>query len=205
MADKKIPQHLPPLELHVCMGLNSCENKGYSGDNKCAGQGDCSTITHACHTLNDCKDQGGCGLFGSEEEFCYPGENNCKFQGSCGAPILASRFIVAGPNKGTSVWLLARKRFEERMDKEGKKYGKVPEKSLKYGPTPEYAGQRISGYESCGQSGNRFCSFSFKDIEDKTDADKVARRTKFAKQSQKNMDETLENCNKINPKDCGCE
>ena len=191
MADKvkKIPQLIPPLELHVCMALNTCRGHGYSGTNECAGQGDCATVSHACHTLNDCKNQGGCGLFGSTEEFCYPSENNCKYQGSCGSPILASRFIAQGPNKGRSVWLLARERFEERMKKESKPYGQPPA-GMEYGPTQEYAAARISPYESCGQSGNRFCSFAFEDNEQ----DKEARRLIFMKESRKDLPDTLNNC-----------
>lgn len=147
-------------ELHVCMGLNSCKQKGYSKTNDCAGKGDCATaVVHPCHTLNSCKGQGGCGIFGTTEEFARPGENDCKYQGSCGVPILNSRFIAQGPNKGLSVWLLARKRFEEKMTAQGKQFGNPP---LPYGPTNDYVSQitgNVYNHSSCGQSGDRSCSY----------------------------------------------
>lgn len=169
----------PVTELHTCMGLNSCENKGYAADNACAGQGDCATVQHACHTLNECKGQGGCGLFGTAPEFCHPGENDCKYQGSCGSPIIASRFIAAGPNRGKSVWQLARKRFEEKMEKAGTKIGKAPQ-GQEYGPTLEYVQARGSG-SSCGQSGNRYGSYSFKNNAESA----YKKREKFMKKSSK--------------------
>lgn len=169
-------------EFHVCMGLNSCKDRGFSGKNNCAGQGDCATIVHSCHTLNECKGQGGCGLFGTKQEFCHPGENDCKYQGSCGSPILASRFIVDGPNKGLSVWQLARKRFEIRMKNQGKTVGPPPH-GLKYGPTTEYVSQRKM-YGACGQSGDRYCSYAF---DPQTNAkEKAARRKKFEEKSAQN-------------------
>ncbi len=147
-------------DLHVCMGLNSCANKGRSGNNDCAGKGDCATaIVHPCHTLNSCKGQGGCGIFGTTEEFARPGENDCKYQGSCGVPILNSRFIAQGPNKGLSVWALARSRFEAKMAAEGKIPGDPP---LPYGPTNDYVSQISESFydhSSCGQSGSRSCSY----------------------------------------------
>jgi len=150
-------------ELHVCMGLNSCKNQGYSNNNDCAGMGDCSTVNHPCHTLNECKGQGGCGLFGTTEEFCYPSENDCRYQGSCGAPILSSRFIAQGPNKGKSVWQLARKRFEEKRKANKESFGTPP--AGPYGPSNEYVNQikgqsPSSDNSSCGQSGARSCSYA---------------------------------------------
>jgi len=149
-------------ELHVCMGLNSCKNAGYSGKNDCAGKGDCSTaVGHPCHTLNSCKGQGACGIFGTTEEFCHPGENDCRYQGSCGVPILASRFMAQGPNKGRSVWLLARARFEEKRTTNSKSFKESP---MPFGPTEEYVNEvrKTTGqdYSSCGQSGNRSCSYA---------------------------------------------
>src|SRR5262245_2492631 len=45
-------------EIHVCRGLNTCNNKGASGENDCAGQGTCSTaVEHTCGGQNDCKNQ----------------------------------------------------------------------------------------------------------------------------------------------------
>ena len=154
--------HLEKKELHVCMGLNSCKNEGVSNINNCAGQGDCATaVGHPCHTLNACKGQGACGLFGTTEEFCHPGENDCRYQGSCGVPILASRFIAQGPNKGRSVWLLARARFEEKRKGLEPKTGQSPKP---FGPTEEYLntvnGTTGKDYGSCGQSGNRSCSYA---------------------------------------------
>jgi hypothetical protein len=150
-------------ELHVCMGLNTCAAKGRSMDNECAGTGTCATNSHPCHTLNDCKGQGGCGLFGTTPEFCHPGENGCKYQGSCGTPILASRFISQGPNIGRSVWQLARKLFEERMNSEDQKVGPPP--AGPYGPTNEYVNQinqtqPSTDNSSCGNAGSRACSYA---------------------------------------------
>jgi hypothetical protein len=188
-----IPQALPALELHVCMGLNACKGHGWSGTNECAGTGDCATNRHPCHTLNDCKGQGGCGLFGTEIEFCTPGQNECSFQGSCGTPILASRFITAGPNKGKSVWQLARALFEDRMAVAKRSVGPVPA-GQDYGPTTEFAAT-LGGGSSCGQSGDRYCSYAF---DPKTnEKQKKARRDKFEKMSAKAMPKTEENC-----KDC---
>jgi len=150
-------------ELHVCMGLNSCKGNGYGGTNNCAGQGDCSTIVHPCHTLNECKGQGGCGLFGTTEEFCFPSQNECRYQGSCGAPILASRFIMQGPNKGFSVWQLARQRFEEQRAELEPPVGPFPA-SQPYGPTNAFVNvikkqDPDTDNSSCGQSGTRYCSY----------------------------------------------
>lgn len=185
-----IPQFLPAQELHTCMGLNSCKDKGFSGKNACAGQGDCSTINHPCHVLNECKGQGGCGLFGTTKEFCHPGENDCRYQGSCGAPILASRFIVQGPNKGRSVWQLARELFLKRMEKDGIEVekDKLPV-GQDFGPTDEYAGARGAG-SSCGQSGERYCSYAFEN----RDENRFKYRQRFMKRSARKMDSTEKNC-----------
>lgn len=193
MSDStKIPQKTPPLELHACMGLNACKGHGWSGNNECAGTGDCATNRHPCHTLNDCKGQGGCGLFGTTEEFCKPGQNDCSFQGSCGTPILASRYITQGPNKGRSVWLLARKLFEERMANAKRTVGKPP-KGQKNGPTTEYvANFDPAGSQSCGNSGERYCSYAFGDEE--REKERMQRRKEFIKQSKKDFPDTIENC-----------
>lgn len=181
-------------ELHTCMGLNSCKNAGYSGSNDCAGQGDCATaVGHPCHTLNACKGQGGCGIFGTSEEFCYPGENVCRYQGSCGVPILNSRFIAQGPNKGRSVWLLARARFELKRAAEGKEFGEAP---LPFGPTQEFVnklrGTKHKDYSSCAQSGNRSCSY----IQDKHKRKKAAdlRVEKMEADSAIDLPDTLLQC-----------
>jgi hypothetical protein len=109
------------MPLHACMGLNSCAGSdrfGIAGPpggaaNACAGQGYCATGTdHTCHVQNDCKGQGGCGLYGTGEEMNNPGANDCRSQGSCATPINAERFSTNGPNQGQSVWLRARAVFE---------------------------------------------------------------------------------------------
>ena len=110
------------MPLHACMGLNACAGAdrfgtagppGGTGPNACAGQGYCSTGTdHTCHVQNDCKGQGGCGLYGTGEEMNNPGANACRSQGSCATPINAERFSTNGPNQGQSVWLRARAVFE---------------------------------------------------------------------------------------------
>ena len=173
-----IPQG-PVLELHACMGLNACKGHGWSGNNECAGTGDCATNRHPCHTLNDCKGQSGCGLFGNTQEFLTPGQNLCSFQGSCGTPILASRFITQEPSKGTSVWQLARKLFETRMEKSRRTRGSPPEVQ-EYGPTTEFAAAQRAR-QSCGQAGESYCSYAFGYTAN--EIDKKARRTKFCKEN----------------------
>jgi hypothetical protein len=109
------------MPLHACMGLNACAGSDRFGTagppggspNACAGQGYCSTGTdHTCHVQNDCKGQGGCGLYGTGEEMENPGANACRSQGSCATPINAERFSTNGKNQGQSVWLRARAVFE---------------------------------------------------------------------------------------------
>ena len=118
------------LPLHACMGLNSCKGADRFGiegrpdpnnisgpniTNDCAGQGLCATAAdHNCHVQNNCAGQGGCGLYGTAKELDNPGNNECRSQGSCATPINAERFSMNGPNQGKSVWLRARKVFEEK-------------------------------------------------------------------------------------------
>ena len=118
---KAIGQQPPGLPAHACMGLNSCQGSDRFGiegpaghaPNECAGQGYCSTTTdHTCHVKNDCRNQGGCGLYGTAEELDNPGHNDCKSLGSCATPINAERFSTTGPNRGYSVWQRARQVFE---------------------------------------------------------------------------------------------
>lgn len=113
------------LPLHACMGLNACAGSDRFGmfgapgraPNACAGQGYCSTGTdHTCHVQNECKGQGGCGLYGTGEEMNNPGANECRSQGSCATPINAERFSTNGPNQGQSVWLRARAVFEANWE-----------------------------------------------------------------------------------------
>jgi len=122
---KKRGTQPPGMPLHACMGLNSCRGSdryGIEGNpltgqpNACAGQGYCSTATdHTCHVQNSCKDQGGCGLYGTAEEMDRPGDNACRSQGSCATPINAERFSTNGPNRGKSVWHRARKVFKTEV------------------------------------------------------------------------------------------
>ncbi|MEO7827217.1 MAG: hypothetical protein ABIR60_08760, partial [Allosphingosinicella sp.] len=107
------PEGLP---AHACMGLNSCRGSDRYGTagapdlgpNACAGQGYCSTTAdHTCHVQNSCRNQGGCGLYGTAEEMDRPAENDCRSLGSCATPINAERFSTNGPNQGKSVWLRA--------------------------------------------------------------------------------------------------
>lgn len=146
-----------PLELHACMGLNACKGHDRFGSNDCAGMGYCATQQHVCHTLNNCAGQGGCGLFGDGAEQCKPGANDCAWQGSCATPIQAERFGTLGANKDKSVWLLARKLFEKRMKKANRNIGESPYSA---GP-PEKWLMSLGGYDSCGNSGDKYCSFGF--------------------------------------------
>src|SRR5687768_10915906 len=94
---------------------NSCGSGPTLAPNECAGQGYCSTASdHTCHVQNSCKDQGGCGLYGTDEELNRPGDNECRALGSCATPINAERFSTNGPNQRKSVWLRARAVFEEK-------------------------------------------------------------------------------------------
>ena len=139
------------MPLHACMGLNSCKASDRFGTagapglgpNDCAGQGYCSTaVGHTCHVQNSCKDQGGCGLYGTGEELNRPGENDCRSQGSCAVPINAERFSTNGRNQGKSVWVRAREVFAEKWkDKrkellDAQKAGTIPSDQ----PIPESLG-----------------------------------------------------------------
>jgi hypothetical protein len=114
--------------------------------------GVCATAAgHLCHTLNNCRGQGGCGLYGTPEEQNNPGNNNCSWQGSCAVPINAERFSTEGLNKGKSVWKRARQIFEERMDKANRQFGPSP---LEGGPTNLYLKENYNAhYVACGSSG----------------------------------------------------
>ncbi|HEX5181999.1 MAG TPA: hypothetical protein VFW19_02485 [Allosphingosinicella sp.] len=113
------------MPLHACMGLNSCRGSDRYGTggrpdtgepNACAGQGYCSTaVAHTCHVQNSCRNQGGCGLYGTAEELDNPGRNACQSLGSCAVPINAERFSTNGPNQGKSVWARAREVFESEV------------------------------------------------------------------------------------------
>jgi hypothetical protein len=112
------------MPLHACMGLNGCRGSDRFGiggppggePNACAGQGYCATaVDHTCHVQNQCRNQGGCGLYGTGEEMDNPGYNDCRALGSCATPINAERFSTNGHNRGRSVWARARKVFEEKV------------------------------------------------------------------------------------------
>jgi hypothetical protein len=150
-----------PLELHACMGLNACKGHDRNGTNNCAGTGYCATAqAHTCHTLNNCRGQGGCGLYGDGAEQDKPGANECAWQGSCAVPIQAERFSTQGSNKGKSTWLLARKLFEERMAKAQRNVGPAP---FECGPPQQWLTAIMGSYDSCGNSGDKRCSFGFND------------------------------------------
>lgn len=142
----------PPLELHACMGLNACKGHDRLGTNSCAGTGSCATAAeHTCHTLNDCRAQGGCGLYGTPEEQNRPGDNPCAWQGSCAVPINAERFSTDGPNRGKGVWLRARAVFEARMTKANRQFGPSPSP---VGPTTAWLKANVNpDYTACGASG----------------------------------------------------
>lgn len=148
-----------PLELHVCMGLNACKGHDRFGTNDCAGTGFCATASvHHCRTLNDCRGQGGCGLYGTAEDDATPGANECAWQGACAVPIQAERFSTQGANKGKSVWVLARKLFEERMQKANRSFGASP---YECGPPQAWLIKSLGSYDSCGSAGNKYCTFGF--------------------------------------------
>ncbi|MGK4579528.1 hypothetical protein [Kitasatospora sp. HPMI-4] len=114
------------VELHVCMGLNSCVGHGRDGSGLMAGMGECATVQHICHGANECRAQGGCGYSGSDAEQAKPGDQDCRWNGSCASPINESRVHAAGPYRGTSVWKRARKIFEHRMYEAGVPFGPAP-------------------------------------------------------------------------------
>jgi hypothetical protein len=171
-----------PLELHACLGLNACKGHDRFGTNDCAGSGYCATQQHSCHTLNNCRGQGGCGLYGDTEEQCRPGANDCAWQGSCGTPIPAERFITQGKNQGRSVWQLARKLFEGRMDTSKRTVKDAP---YQYGPPVTWLRANGRG-ESCGSSGDKYCSFG------QNDPAKSA--NEFCIESSKEIKNSMENC-----------
>lgn len=127
-----------PVELHVCMGLNSCKGHDVTGMAPMAGTGQCATAQHVCHGKNECRGQGGCGYAGSDAEQAKPGAQACATNGSCASPINESRVSSAGPNKGKSVWKLARQLFEARMYEAGLPFGPAPGEGVPDDYVPEY-------------------------------------------------------------------
>ena len=94
-------------ERHVCRGLNTCKNKDKDGENACAGQGDCATLTHACGGTNDCKGEGGCKG--------TAGVNACTGKGGCEVPLMGDS------------WASARAVFEAKMKADGNTVGAAPD------------------------------------------------------------------------------
>lgn len=172
-----------PLELHVCAGLNACKGHDRFGTNQCAGTGFCATNTHVCHTLNNCRGQGGCGLYGDAAEQCRPGENECAFQGSCATPIEKERFSTQGANQGKSVWILARKLFEERMARANRTVGAAP---FPDGPPKHWLVRLSPDFDSCGASGDKLCTFGYNSP--------AATAQKRADESRRTLNETLKEC-----------
>lgn len=130
------------IELHVCMGMNACQYHDPSREAMLPGTGRCATALHVCHGDNNCRGQGGCGYAGSEFEQTKPGEQSCSQNGSCASPINECRVASAGPFKGTSVWKLARKRFEARMWESGVLFGPAPGNGFPDDLVPEYEHDR---------------------------------------------------------------
>lgn len=126
------------VELHVCMGLNACKGHGLEGSGEMAGMGKCATAQHVCHGGNNCRGQGGCGYSGSDLEQAKPGNQACAENGSCASPINVSRVSSAGPNKGKSVWKLARALFEQRMYEAGLPFGPSPGEGIPDDEVPSY-------------------------------------------------------------------
>lgn len=121
----------------------------------------CATAeVHHCRTLNNCRGQGGCGLFGTAEDDATPGANDCAWQGARAVPIQAERFSTQGANKGLSVWVLARKLFEERMQKARRTIGPSP---YPCGPPQAWLVKALGSYDSCGSAGDKYCTFGFND------------------------------------------
>ncbi|MBE0620227.1 MAG: hypothetical protein IH605_06515 [Burkholderiales bacterium] len=173
------------------MGLNHCQGQGRRTlsnpaypesklPNACAGQGYCSTALasnpgdpgnglvsdHTCHVLNQCKSQGGCGLYGTSDEQNAPGANDCRSLGSCATPINAERFSTDGDNRGKSVWVRARQKFASDVWPSLRaKNAKLPETPpqvpgatdnanlFAYGPTIEWIEASGNGMTACGASG----------------------------------------------------
>jgi hypothetical protein len=104
-------------EMHVCRGLNTCKGQGRSGENKCAGMGDCSTTAtdHTCASENQCKGQGGCAV-----RVGKMGLNECANQGGGAVPL----YFEDTPKN--SPWHMARARFEARMKRAGREFGPAP-------------------------------------------------------------------------------
>lgn len=75
-------------------------------------------------------------------------------------PVQAERYSTQGENTNKSVWVLARKLFEERMNKSGRTFGPSP---FKCGPPQAWLVEVLGSYDSCGAAGNKYCTFGFND------------------------------------------
>jgi hypothetical protein len=128
----------PLVELHVCMGLNSCKGHGVNGTGDMAGTGRCATVFHICHGANECRGQGGCGYTGFDAEQSVPGAQHCRYSGSCASPVNVSRIHAGGPYRGTSVWKRARRVFEQRMYEAGIPFGPSPGEGFPDDEVPSY-------------------------------------------------------------------
>ncbi len=146
------PDQWQLVELHVCMGLNSCAatpptqtsprgtRRDPHGTAPMAGMGQCATVVHVCHGDNACRSQGGCGYAGSAYEQTKPGDQACSANGSCASPVNVSRVFSAGPYKGKSVWKRARAIFEARMYESGNVFGPSPGEGY---PDDEFAAGEV--------------------------------------------------------------
>ncbi|WP_329521239.1 hypothetical protein [Spirillospora sp. NBC_01491] len=126
------------LEQHVCMGLSACHGFDVDGQAYMAGTGSCATVRHVCHGEGQCRGQGGCGYAGADSEQWRPGDQACRYNGSCASPINISRVFCAGPMKGKSVWMQARRQMEDRMNRASLAYGPAPGEGIPDGMLPEY-------------------------------------------------------------------
>ncbi len=132
------PQPVPVTELHVCAGLNACQGHDVHGTALMAGAGECATAQHVCHGSGACRGQGGCGYSGSAYEQAIPAEQACSHHGSCASPINECRVSSMGPNKGKSVWKLARKLFEARAFNANVQFQPAPREGYPDDVVPSY-------------------------------------------------------------------
>lgn len=141
------PPPKPPTttvtEFHVCAGLNACAGHDVTGTALIAGAGRCATSQHVCHGVGACRGQGGCGYSGSAYEQAIPAEQSCSHHGSCASPINECRVSTMGPNKGRSVWKLARKLFEARMFNSTVQFQPAPREGSSDSQVPSYVTEII--------------------------------------------------------------
>jgi hypothetical protein len=138
VAPPVYPEDEQAVDLHVCMGLNSCRNQDKDRSAPMAGMGTCATSVHVCHGDGACRGRGACGYAGPEFEQAHPGEQACRWNGSCASPINRSRVFSAGPYKGKSVWRTARNLFEARMYEAGLAFGPSPGEGIPDAEVPSY-------------------------------------------------------------------